>query len=74
MVQTGQWLLPHRGAELCAEKPTVFMWLQAATEAFVPHWSVTFLMTRSCMPMRMRLLFQQTGTRYAHPWHHVKPF
>ncbi|SMQ98162.1 hypothetical protein PD885_00903 [Xanthomonas fragariae] len=44
MVQTGQWLLPHRGAELCAEKPPVFMWLQAATGALVPHCSVVFLL------------------------------
>ncbi|WP_372184227.1 ArnT family glycosyltransferase [Xanthomonas axonopodis] len=44
MVETGQWLLPHRGSELYAEKPPVFMWLQAATYELVPHWPVAFLL------------------------------
>ncbi|WDM69668.1 ArnT family glycosyltransferase [Xanthomonas cucurbitae] len=44
MVESGQWLLPHRGSELYAEKPPVFMWLQAATYELVPHWPVAFLL------------------------------
>ncbi|QJD67048.1 glycosyltransferase family 39 protein [Xanthomonas campestris pv. badrii] len=44
MVDSGQWLLPHRGSELYAEKPPVFMWLQAATYELVPHWPVAFLL------------------------------
>ncbi|KAB7764596.1 ArnT family glycosyltransferase [Xanthomonas maliensis] len=44
MVDTGHWLLPHRGSELYAEKPPVFMWLQAATYELVPHWTVAFLL------------------------------
>ncbi|WP_146199537.1 ArnT family glycosyltransferase, partial [Xanthomonas euvesicatoria] len=44
MVETGQWLLPHRGSELYAEKPPAFMWLQAATYELVPHWPVAFLL------------------------------
>ncbi|RFF43092.1 glycosyltransferase family 39 protein [Xanthomonas nasturtii] len=44
MVETGQWLLPHRGSELYAEKPPVFMWLQAATYTLMPHWPVAFLL------------------------------
>lgn len=44
MVATGQWLLPHRGSELYAEKPPVFMWLQAASYELVPHWPVAFLL------------------------------
>lgn len=35
MVESGQWLLPHRGVELYAEKPPVFMWLQAAAYEIV---------------------------------------
>jgi 4-amino-4-deoxy-L-arabinose transferase-like glycosyltransferase len=31
MVDTGRWWIPHRGPELYAEKPPVFLWLQAAT-------------------------------------------
>lgn len=44
MVETGQWLLPHRGSELYAEKPPVFMWLQAASYELVPHWPIAFLL------------------------------
>ncbi|MEA9580623.1 glycosyltransferase family 39 protein [Xanthomonas nasturtii] len=44
MVESGHWLLPHRGSELYAEKPPVFMWLQAASYELVPHWPVAFLL------------------------------
>jgi 4-amino-4-deoxy-L-arabinose transferase-like glycosyltransferase len=44
MVETGQWLFPHRGIELYAEKPPTFMWLQAASYLLVRHWDVAFLL------------------------------
>ncbi len=44
MVETGQWLFPHRGIELYAEKPPVFMWLQAASYQVVRDWRVAFLL------------------------------
>lgn len=44
MVETGQWLFPHRGIELYAEKPPVFMWLQAASYLLVRDWHVAFLL------------------------------
>ncbi|HBK44924.1 MAG TPA: hypothetical protein DDZ67_00515, partial [Xanthomonadaceae bacterium] len=44
MVESGQWLLPHRGVELYAEKPPVFMWIQAAAYRLVPDWKVAFLL------------------------------
>ncbi len=44
MVETGQWLLPHRGSELYAEKPPTFMWIQAATYKVVGNWSLAFLL------------------------------
>ena len=44
MVETGQWLFPHRGIELYAEKPPVFMWLQAASYLVVRDWQVAFLL------------------------------
>ena len=44
MVESGQWLFPHRGREFYAEKPPVFMWLQAATYQVVGHWKVAFLL------------------------------
>lgn len=44
MVESGQWLFPHRGRELYAEKPPVFMWTQAATYEVVGNWRVAFLL------------------------------
>ena len=44
MVETGQWLFPHRGIELYAEKPPIFMWLQAASYLLVRSWDVAFLL------------------------------
>ena len=44
MVETGQWLFPHRGLELYAEKPPTFMWLQAASYMVVRNWHVAFLL------------------------------
>ena len=29
MVESGDWLFPHRGSELYSDKPPMFMWLQA---------------------------------------------
>lgn len=44
MVESGQWLVPHRGHELYAEKPPVFMWLQAAAYTVVGQWRIAFLL------------------------------
>jgi len=44
MVESGQWLFPHRGVELYAEKPPTFMWLQAASYLLVRSWHVAFLL------------------------------
>lgn len=44
MVDTGQWLFPHRGIELYAEKPPTFMWLQVASYGLVRDWQVAFLL------------------------------
>lgn len=44
MVRTGQWMFPHRGVEFYAEKPAVFMWMQAATYEVVGNWRIAFLL------------------------------
>lgn len=44
MVESGRWLLPHRGSELYAEKPPVFMWMQAAAYQLLGRWEVAFLL------------------------------
>ncbi len=44
MLETGEWLFPRRGIELYAEKPPVFLWLQAASYRLVGDWRVSFLL------------------------------
>ncbi|MFY8124123.1 MAG: ArnT family glycosyltransferase, partial [Silanimonas sp.] len=44
MVDTGNWLVPHRGSEIYAEKPPVFMWMQASAYAAVGDLRIAFLL------------------------------
>ncbi len=44
MVESGQWLVPHRGSELYAHKPPPFMWLQAVAYKVVRDWRIAFLL------------------------------
>lgn len=44
MVESGDWLFPHRGHELYSDKPPMLMWLEAASYEVVRHWRVAFLL------------------------------
>ncbi len=44
MVTHGQWLFPHRGHELYADKPPVFFWLEAVSYLLTRSWRVAFLL------------------------------
>lgn len=44
MVESGDWLFPHRGVELYADKPPMLMWMEAATYEVVRNWRVAFLL------------------------------
>ncbi|WP_159016977.1 ArnT family glycosyltransferase [Cognatiluteimonas profundi] len=44
MVDGGDWLFPHRGNELYADKPPLLMWLQAAGYMVFGNWRVAFLL------------------------------
>lgn len=44
MVESGQWLFPHRGSEIYAEKPPMFMWLQALSYQLLGDWKLAFLL------------------------------
>ena len=44
MVESGDWLFPHRGRELYSDKPPVMFWLQAASYEVVRNWRVAFLL------------------------------
>lgn len=44
MVESGDWLFPHRGIELYSDKPPMLMWLQAAAYSVLRDWRVAFLL------------------------------
>ena len=44
MVESGNWLFPHRGHELYSDKPPLFMWAQAASYLLVRDWRIAFLL------------------------------
>jgi 4-amino-4-deoxy-L-arabinose transferase-like glycosyltransferase len=44
MVESGNWLFPHRGLELYSDKPPMLMWLQAAFYTVLRDWRVAFLL------------------------------
>jgi len=44
MVESGDWLFPHRGTQLYADKPPMLMWMEAATYEGVRSWRIAFLL------------------------------
>lgn len=44
MVESGDWLFPHRGNELYSDKPPMFMWMQAAAYTLTGSWRIAFLL------------------------------
>ena len=44
MVESGNWLFPHRGVELYSDKPPMLMWLQAAAYTVLREWRIAFLL------------------------------
>jgi 4-amino-4-deoxy-L-arabinose transferase-like glycosyltransferase len=44
MVASGDWLIPHRGAELYSDKPPTFMALQAGAFELTRNWRIAFLL------------------------------
>ena len=44
MVESGDWLFPHRGRELYSDKPPMLFWMQASAYEVVRNWRVAFLL------------------------------
>lgn len=44
MVESGDWLFPHRGTELYSDKPPLFMWMQAALLWLTGEMRIAFLL------------------------------
>ena len=44
MVESGDWLFPHRGSELYSDKPPMLMWSEAVSYEITRSWRVAFLL------------------------------
>ena len=44
MVESGDWLFPHRGSELYSDKPPMLFWLEAASYTVIGNWRIAFLL------------------------------
>src|ERR1700760_1626562 len=44
MVESHDWLFPHRGRELYADKPPMLLWSEAASYEITRSWRVAFLL------------------------------
>lgn len=67
MFESGDWLFPHRGIELYADKPPLFMVLQAVAYSLVRNWRVAFLLPSLLAALGTLALTYDIGRRL---WNH----
>src|SRR5690242_14889048 len=67
MVDSGNWLIPHRGSELYSDKPPTFMAMQAATYEIVRDWRIAFLLPSLLAALGTLLLVYDLARRL---WDH----
>ncbi|MBE2292177.1 MAG: glycosyltransferase family 39 protein [Xanthomonadales bacterium] len=63
MVESGDWLFPHRGSELYSDKPPMLMWLQAAFYSVFGNWRVAFLLPSLLAALGTLWCVQDLGRR-----------
>ena len=63
MVESGDWLFPHRGSELYSDKPPMLMWLQAAFYTVSGNWRVAFLLPSLLAALGTLWCVQDLGRR-----------
>ncbi|AKC86496.1 ArnT family glycosyltransferase [Pseudoxanthomonas suwonensis] len=63
MVESGNWLFPHRGSELYSDKPPMLMWLQAAFHTVFGNWRVAFLLPSLLAALGTLWCVQDLGRR-----------
>jgi 4-amino-4-deoxy-L-arabinose transferase-like glycosyltransferase len=44
MLESGDWLIPHRGSELYSDKPPTFMVMQVVAYELIGSWRIAFLL------------------------------
>ena len=63
MVESGDWLFPHRGHELYADKPPMLMWLQAVLLKATGEMRIAFLLPSLIAALGTLALVRDLGTR-----------
>ncbi|MHC1478740.1 ArnT family glycosyltransferase [Frateuria aurantia] len=67
MVSSGDWLFPHRGTELYADKPPMLMWTEAASYVLTGHWRIAFLLPSLLSALACLWLVYDLGRRLWNP-------
>lgn len=67
MVSSGDWLFPHRGSELYADKPPMLMWAEAASYMVTGHWRIAFLLPSLLSALGCLWLVYDLGRRLWNP-------
>ena len=67
MLESGQWLFPHRGHELYPDKPPVFFWMLAACRQLIGSWRWSFLLPSLLSGLGTLWLSYDLGRRL---WNH----
>jgi 4-amino-4-deoxy-L-arabinose transferase-like glycosyltransferase len=67
MVESGDWLFPHRGRELYSDKPPVLMWSEAAAYEVTRNWRIAFLLPSLLAGLLTIGLTYDLGRRF---WNH----
>ncbi|MET0505281.1 MAG: glycosyltransferase family 39 protein [Luteibacter sp.] len=63
MLESGQWLFPHRGGELYSDKPPMLMWTEAAWMWLTGGWRGAFLLTSLLSGLGTLALVWHAGRR-----------
>ncbi len=67
MIESGDWLFPHRGRELYSDKPPMLFWLEAASYELTRSWRVAFLLPSLLAALGTLWLTYDLGRRF---WNH----
>lgn len=63
MVESGEWLVPHRGSEPYPDKPPIFMWSMAASYWLIGDMHFAFLLPSLLAALAVLLLVYDIGRR-----------
>ncbi|MBS0570334.1 MAG: glycosyltransferase family 39 protein [Proteobacteria bacterium] len=67
MLDSGDWLFPHRGIELYADKPPLYFWMLAAARAALGSWRWSFLLPSLLAGLGVLWLVCDLGRRLWNP-------